>query len=199
MKRTMTSSNGPPGALAMPDWQAGSALTAAKLELEQRYLLQRGRRHLRLVHGWGVVCGLNVVPVAGSGGWEFLVCPGYGVGPCGDELLLNRQLAFNLRDFLWTRPMDIYSEEAWVQLEAAEMASDYEPRGSQGCGCGCGCGCDDGMQTAGLADLPRITIAWVRPAVVFAGGTLCSGRPLPCPVCPESCALTLGSIALPRS
>jgi len=51
MKRTMTSSNGPPGALAMPDWQAGSALTAAKLELEQRYLLQRGRRHLRLVHG----------------------------------------------------------------------------------------------------------------------------------------------------
>ena len=96
----MTPSNGPPGALAVPDWQAGSSVTAAELELEQRYRVQRGRRHLRLVHGWGVVCGLNAVPVAGSGGWEFVVCPGYGVGPCGDELFLNRQLAFNLRDFL---------------------------------------------------------------------------------------------------
>ena len=197
MKRTMTSSNGPPGALAMPDWQAGSSVTAAELELEQRYLVQRGRRHLRLVHGWGVVCGLNVVPVAGSGGWEFVVCPGYGVGPCGDELFLNRQLVFNLRDFLWMRPLDADSELALVQLEIAEIPEAYEARASSGCGCGCGC--EDGLQASKLADAPRITIAWSRSISFAAGATLCSGKPLPCPVCPGSCALTLGSIALPHT
>jgi hypothetical protein len=143
-----------------------------------------------------VVCGLKVVPVAGSGGWEFLVCPGYGVGPCGDELLLNRQMGFNLRDFLWTRPLDADSELAWVQLEVVEMPSAYQA--SVASGCGCGCGCDDTMQASQLADVPRITIAWSQPLMFAAGNTLCSGKPLACPVCPESCALTLGSIALPR-
>jgi hypothetical protein len=190
----MTSSNGPPGALAMPDWQAESPLTAAELNLEQGYFLQRARRHLRLVHGWGVVCGLKVVPVAGSGGWEFLVCPGYGVGPCGDELLLNRQLGFNLRDFLWTRPLDADLEQAWVQLEVVEVPSAYQA----GVTSGCGCGCDESMEASGLADVPRITIAWSQPPTFVAGNTLCSGNPLACPGCPESCALTLGSIALPR-
>ena len=194
----MTSNNGPPGALAMPDWQAERPLTAAELNLEQGYFLQRARRHLRLVHGWGVICGLNVVPVAGSGGWEFLVCPGYGVGPCGDELLLNRQLGFNLRDFLWTRPLDADSEQAWVQLEVGEIPSGYEAAGAAGCGCGCGCGCDDSLQASLLYDEPRVTIAWSQPPTFVAGNTLCSGGPLACPVCPESCALTLGSIALPH-
>lgn len=197
MKPAMTSSNGPPGALAMPDWQAQSPLTAAELQLEQRYLLQRARRHLRLVHGWGVICGLNVVPVAGSGGWEFVVCPGYGVGPCGDELLLNRQLAFNLKDYLWTQPLDVDSEQAWVQLEVVEIPSAYEARVTSGCGCACDC--DDIMQPSLLADVTRITIAWSQPITFVNRNTLCSGKPLPCPVCPASCALTIGSIALPRA
>jgi hypothetical protein len=192
----MTPSNGPPGALAMPDWQAQSPLTAAELNLEQRYFLQRARRHLRLVHGWGVVCGLNVVPVAGSGGWEFVVCPGYGIGPCGDELLLRRQLGFNLRDFLWTRPLDADSELAWVQLEAVVTPAIYQAQATSGCGCGCGC--DDTMEASGLADAPRITIAWSQPAAFVAGNTLCSGGPIACPVCPESCALTVEAIGLPR-
>src|SRR5215467_12359104 len=63
-----------PGSLARPDWRPDGELTASELGLEQRYFIQRLRRHLRLAHGWGVVCGLRV---AAAGGWNLYVCPGY--------------------------------------------------------------------------------------------------------------------------
>lgn len=103
----MTTARGPSGALARPDWWAGSELSASDLRLEQKYFLQRLRRDRRLVHGWGVVCGLNVVSANDTSlnrGWELLVCPGYGVGPCGDEILVETPFPFNLSDYLWTRP-----------------------------------------------------------------------------------------------
>lgn len=38
----------------------GQLLTAADLRAEQDYFLARGRRHNRVVHGWGVLRGLGV-------------------------------------------------------------------------------------------------------------------------------------------
>jgi len=46
---------GPPGALARPDWKPGAEFPAADLRLDQSYVLQRQRPHLRLVHVWGIV------------------------------------------------------------------------------------------------------------------------------------------------
>ena len=101
---------GPPGALARPDWQVGGELTASALELELAYFRQRIRRHLRVIHGWGIICGLNVVPNAHLGGWNLFICPGYGIGPCGDEVFLLKALPFNLRDYLWMRPANSESD-----------------------------------------------------------------------------------------
>src|SRR4051812_18983973 len=60
-------------------------LTADDMRAEQEYLRQRQRRFNRLVIGWGVVCGLEVVfdPKKPD---EVRVCPGYALGPWGDEI-----------------------------------------------------------------------------------------------------------------
>lgn len=180
-----------PGALASPHWKAGGEFTASELQLDQRYRAQRIRRHLRLVHGWGVVCGLNVVPANDAGnGWELFVCPGYGVGPCGDEILVKCRFRFNLRNYLWTRPLRSQSEIAWIGIEAVERPSAWvaapEPD--------CGCGCSDGEKPSRFEDGFRVVVTWTRPP-----GTkrfnICGGGTPPCPPCPESCALILAAVS----
>src|SRR5262245_29859665 len=78
---------GPPDALKRPQYEIGNYLAAADLLTEQRYRLQRLRRHNRYLHGWGVVCGLHVVPARDSTRpWALWVCPGYAISCCGDEI-----------------------------------------------------------------------------------------------------------------
>jgi hypothetical protein len=181
------------GSLAMPDWRAGTELTAADLCLEQKYFVQRLRRHLRLVHGWGIVCGLNVVP-ADDTGWELFVCPGYGISPCGDEIFVEKRFRFNLRDYLWTRPLSVTSNRAWISIEAAEDPTAYEPAPAQDCGCGC-----DGTEEkpSRLVDGFRIVVMWTAPFARRSEFDLCSGASPPCPACPQSCALPLATVSLP--
>ena len=65
------------GALQRPRYAAGSSLAAHDLRTEQRYRLQRLRRHHRYLHGWGVICGLLVVPAGDPRRpWAVQVCPG---------------------------------------------------------------------------------------------------------------------------
>jgi hypothetical protein len=194
MKPTLGSTNEPPGALSRPDWKPHGECTASDLGLEQKYFLQRARRHLRQLHGWGVVCGLNVVPVPGSSGWEFTVCPGYGISPCGDEILVGSPFLVNLRDFLWTRPLDVDSRRIWLQIEACETPSAWRSAAPAPCGCGCG---GPARYASRFADGFRIVIAWTEPPASGSVYQLCSGATPPCPVCPESCGLTLASVLLP--
>src|SRR5205823_3343015 len=42
---------------------SGELLTAENLSQEQTYFLDRFRRQNRILHGWGVVCGLDVAIV----------------------------------------------------------------------------------------------------------------------------------------
>jgi len=70
-------------------------ITADDLSLDQEYARNARRLHNRMLHGWGVVCGAKVCPVpatAGNAGfqpWVVSVCPGYILGPCGDEILID--------------------------------------------------------------------------------------------------------------
>lgn len=186
----MPSSGTLQGALSRPDWRPGGALTAEELNLAHRYLAQRLRQHDRLSHGWGIVCGLNLVAT----GAELLICPGYGIGPCGDEIFLPAARRFNLRDYLWTRPLDASSRRAWIGLESS-IPSAPEP-----CKCvgGCGCGGTPGGE-ARIADTIRIEVTWSPPlwATTPATFDICGGGAPACPVCPPTCALPIGSIAVP--
>ncbi len=64
-------------------------LTADDLRLEQDYLREKMRRHNRLLHGWGVVCGCEVKPLNDAKRWMVRVCPGFAVGPQGDDIQIS--------------------------------------------------------------------------------------------------------------
>jgi hypothetical protein len=186
---------GPPGALARPDWQPGGELTAADLRLGQQYRLQRLRRHLRLVHGWGIVCGLNVVSAADPANpWSLFLCPGYGIGPCGDEIMVARRFTFNLADYAWTLPLGETITQIWIAVEAEEIPNSLEPQPP----CGCGCG-EPRYVPSRLGDGFRIALYWTAPAANAGFFDFCSGAAPPCPACPEACGLIVARIALPSS
>jgi hypothetical protein len=68
-----------------PRYFTGQLLTAEDLEAEQSYFLTGRRTHNRLLHGWGVVCGLGVKP-SGSGG--VLVDTGPAMDRLGREIVV---------------------------------------------------------------------------------------------------------------
>ena len=73
------------------------------------------RRHNRLLHGWGVTCGLQVKlpqaadsssalapnsnaanPAGQTSGSQVIVCPGFAVGPQGDDILVECPVTFDV-------------------------------------------------------------------------------------------------------
>ena len=71
-------------------------LTADDMRAEQEYFREKQRRHNRLLHGWGVVCGLEVVPDPKAGPLAVSVCPGYALGPFGDEIYVPEPVKLDL-------------------------------------------------------------------------------------------------------
>jgi hypothetical protein len=73
---------------------AGLLLGADELAQEQLYFLDKARRHNRMLHGWGVVCGLEVKP--GPGRLQVRVAPGYALDPNGNEIVIESEVAVDL-------------------------------------------------------------------------------------------------------
>jgi hypothetical protein len=73
---------------------ARQLLTPDDLTQEQEYLRAKLRRHNRLLHGWGVVCGCEVTPAPAP--WTVTIDPGYVLGPQGDEILIDTQLSIDI-------------------------------------------------------------------------------------------------------
>jgi hypothetical protein len=89
----------------LPRYYPRQLITPDDLTLEQNYFRDRMRRHNRLLHGWGVVCGALVCPAttANSDGttsftpWQVKVQKGYALGPYGDEIILDCCRTIDLR------------------------------------------------------------------------------------------------------
>ncbi len=77
-------------ALTRPRYFAGQLLSVGDLELEQDYLRTKHRRHNLLLHGIGIVRGLDVAVGSGRAGDEphVTVTPGLAIAPDGEELLV---------------------------------------------------------------------------------------------------------------
>jgi hypothetical protein len=73
---------------------SGQLLTEADLNNEQSYWLAKSRIHNRFLHGWGVVCGMQVV-CSECDGWV-TVKPGYAVDPCGNDIIVCSEQPFNV-------------------------------------------------------------------------------------------------------
>lgn len=133
-------------------------LTAECMREEQAYLLERMRRRNRLLHGFGVVCGLEVKPKAEtegapqSAGSEVWVCPGFAVTPEGDEVLVDEPVCVDLANGKstpspccepWpcppvglggsTKERDTF--QVWLALRYAECLTRPVRVPTKGCGC----------------------------------------------------------------
>lgn len=78
----------------------GKFMTARDFQGEQGYFLSRHRLHNRLLHGWGIVCGLEVVPHNNpecQDRWV-VVCPGIALDCCGRELVLEKKTPVKIWD-----------------------------------------------------------------------------------------------------
>lgn len=72
--------------LSHPRHFAGQLLTEAELNGTLDYVKAKNRLHNRYLHGWGVVCGLQVACNECDG--YVTVHPGYALDPCGNDILL---------------------------------------------------------------------------------------------------------------
>jgi hypothetical protein len=87
---TSTASDGEQEVLERPSYFARMMLNAEDFLSEQNYHRERLRRHNRLLHGWGVVCGLAVAadPTADQP-WRLRIEPGFALTTMGDEVHLR--------------------------------------------------------------------------------------------------------------
>jgi hypothetical protein len=89
--------------LERPRYFPRQLISDTELTQEQNYFRDKLRRHNRLLHGWGVVCGALVCPYVKDAAknelepWKVVVHPGYILGPYGDEIVIGCQRVFDLR------------------------------------------------------------------------------------------------------
>jgi hypothetical protein len=151
---------------------AGQLLTEADLNNEQSYWLAKNRLHNKFLHGWGVVCGLQVV-CSDCEGWV-TVKTGYAIDPCGNDIIVCQEQPFNILKAIqacctpqkqsncaplrYTPPTTCQDLiQTWCitieyqEQESRMVTSLQPPAKSCGCGCGgspskggCGCGCGGG-------------------------------------------------------
>jgi hypothetical protein len=75
----------------------GRLLSPDDLALEQRYVRDKQRRHNLLLHGVGIVQGLEVTVEPGPGDAPVIaVSPGVAVGPDGEELVVCERITSNI-------------------------------------------------------------------------------------------------------
>jgi len=164
--------------LCRPRFFAGQLLSEEDLRALDHYIIGKNKLHNRYVHGWGVVCGLEVV-CHQCRGWV-TIKSGYAIDPCGNDIIVCEDYSFDLcarireccdrkRNDWECEPMrpvpedckDI--EQCWyVTLRYREFESrgitalkqTSSPHG-QTCGCGggssqtgCGCGGGGSVSTA---------------------------------------------------
>jgi hypothetical protein len=192
------SNSRPVGALGRPVYEENGLLSSCDLGVEQGYLLQRLRRHLRHLHNWGVVCGLGVVAANDHlRPWGVIVCPGYAIGPYGDEITVPGPASLDIRDYIWAQPATGAAPPriAFVGIAYAER-STLPDRANPA-----PCGCEDGKREhSRIRDAFDLDILWSLPAPPSQDRfDVCSGASPVCPACPESRYVVLARVRLPAS
>lgn len=70
-------------------------VTPDDLTQDQIYFREKTRRHNRLLHGWGVVCGARVM-MHPTEKCKVIIEAGYVLGPYGDEIVLDSEVTVDL-------------------------------------------------------------------------------------------------------
>jgi hypothetical protein len=130
-----------------PRYFARQLVTPDDMTLEQDYFRARLRRHNRYLHGWGVVCGAEVV--AATKPWKVIVKAGYVLGPYGDEIFIETDQCVDVRKRCVTpetpddeecieahpAPADADTEDRWLAIRYVEKKTRLVKVPLGGCGC----------------------------------------------------------------
>jgi hypothetical protein len=97
-------------------YYTGKFMTARDFQCEQEYTRSRQQLHNRLLHGWGVACGLEVQPHRRPDcrSKSVIVQAGVAFDCCGREVILEKELAFEVPR---TKPAESRPAEAQPQQE----------------------------------------------------------------------------------
>jgi len=178
------------------------------LTQDQLYFREKARRHNRMLHGWGIVCGAGVT--GGEEPCKVTVRPGYILGPYGDEIVIDRDVTFDVcsqegasdpcggADPWCTEVRSRRREGDTLYLAIRAAQCDTRPVRTTACSCGCDdAECEysrtrDSFELAVLTELPedykrfeKITplaelILLMRSLTCIAGARRCP----PCPTTP---------------
>jgi hypothetical protein len=156
--------------LCRPRFFAGQLLTEEDLNRLDHYIVEKNKLHNRYLHGWGVVCGLEVFCHPCEG--QVTVKAGYALSPCGDDIVLCEDDIVNVCDLIQRcrererldceppRPAGTAecqdAVEQWVltvcfmekpSRGVTALRGSSEPPCCSRCSCGgssgCGCGCHE--------------------------------------------------------
>jgi len=180
-------------------------LSADDLSTEQEYYLQKLRRHNRFLHGWGVVCGLEVAAnPTDEAPWRVEIKAGYALGPYGDELYVAESVFLDLAQCgpdaatspcepdLLQGGSDVTGGTLYVAIKYSECTS--RPVRAMPASCACeDIACEysrirDSFELGCLTELPPSP---APPLLCELTGVL------PCPPCPEDPWVVLASVTLP--
>jgi len=106
-----------------PRFFGGQRLSAEDLSSEQDYVLVKNRLHNRYLHGWGVVCGLDIG--CGPCPGEVTVLPGYALDPCGNDIVVPCIQQFDV--------LKAVQECRDATRRKRADCDPYEPPPNQGC------------------------------------------------------------------
>ncbi len=190
-------------------------LTADDMTADQDYFRNKMRRHNRYLHGWGVVCGMQVTVAPGPNlPWQVQIGAGYALGPYGDEIYIPNPVLLDLAQCgpgAETDPCDpgsllrVSTAKTGATLFIAVRYEECLARPVRVAPGGCGCSdttCEpsrirDTFQIDCLAELPPSN----QPGQ--SGPSICdliSGRALAqCPPCPADPWVVLAQVTLPVS
>lgn len=196
-------------------------VTPDDLTQDQIYFREKMRRHNRLLHGWGIVCGVRVRQ--GAGDCEVIVEPGYVLGPFGDEIVIDQEVTVDLckesldgnavspcGDALdpWCSNVRVNRRAGQVLYVAVKYAEcQSRPVRAQANGCGCNeQDCEysrvrDSFAIKVLTSLPS-SYSDPMPQPDSEGIIRCAvdanGQPIPpaCPPCPTEPWVILADVVL---
>lgn len=186
------------------------------LTQDQQYFREKARRHNRMLHGWGVVCGARVR--IGKVPCELVIEPGYILGPYGDEIVLDRLITYDVckqgageltgccGDDLDPWCGDVHEDCAEGTRYLAVRYRECLSRPVRAPGGGCGCGCEDdkceysrirdGYAVKLLRELPSSYVPWVPPVYNDLLNPCHEPCGRSCPPCPKEPWVILADVNL---
>lgn len=185
-------------------------LDAHDLTDDQTYHRAKQRMHNRLLHGWGIVCGLEVIANPTQKALSNVkICPGFALSPQGDEICVPGEVQFDLATCTTGPAAGCCSSPCspilptrvdpakpfWIAIKYLQCSS--RPVRVPPIGCGCD---DNACEYSRIRDsfeitcLDKLPNSYDKAPPFDFCNVLTNTKVVPCPPCPESPWVVLAKV-----